>query len=94
MYNSIASLRLGAEEVLQVDLRNKEGKSLLWIASSKGFAGVVLFCLQLKADGGLRDTTSGRSCLEVAKTSKCKKLIAKGLGANYCPPTFNDFKHQ
>jgi hypothetical protein len=72
-------------EMFDVDATNNDGQSLIWLASKKGFAGIVTFCLQLKANVNLPDL-SEKTCLDVAKNKKCRKTIAAGLQTIYMPP--------
>ena len=70
---------------LNINATNNQGQSLIWLASKKGFAGIVTFCLTMKADVKVRDK-AGRNCFDVAKTKKCRELIRKGLTTNYMRP--------
>ncbi len=76
-------------EKFDVNATNNKEQSLIWIASMKGFAGIVTFCLQLKADVNIPDS-SGKTCLDVAKNKKCKKLITTGLKYDYGPPASHE----
>jgi hypothetical protein len=72
-------------EMLDLDATNNKGQSLIWLASKKGFAGIVTICLTMKADVKGCDK-DGKNCSDIAKTKKCRELIRKGLTTNYEGP--------
>jgi hypothetical protein len=72
-------------ESFNINATNNQGQSLIWLASKKGFAGIVTFCLTMKADVKGRDK-AGKNCFDVAKTKKCRELIRRGLSTNYKRP--------